>query len=194
MIDQRRGEFLRKLFAIVALIGTLAVVVAIIGGVWMRIAGDDQQSAPAQDTPPTSKPLPVRPVQEVRAPDQCPPPGGPPRLLVSSDAVTVCDVPRSAAYVLGPQAIELQLTQVDSVKSPTSEFYVVRVMMRPVSAAAFADLTARYVGQQLAFVRDDVVVSAPQITAPINSQVLEISGQLTAQQADEVARLLRQLN
>ncbi|HEX9175297.1 MAG TPA: hypothetical protein VF874_04085 [Mycobacterium sp.] len=43
MIDQRRGEFLRKLFAIVALIGTLAVVVAIIGGVWMRIAGDDQQ-------------------------------------------------------------------------------------------------------------------------------------------------------
>ena len=96
--------------------------------------------------------------------------------------------------MLGPQAIELQLTQVDSVKSPTSEFYVVRVTMQPVSAAAFADLTAGYVGQQLAFVRDDVVVSAPRSPHPSTPRCSKSPANLTAQQADDVARLLRQPN
>jgi preprotein translocase subunit SecD len=198
---RRRTELLRKSVAMVALIGSVAVIVAIIGNVWMQIiGGEPQDSTPAQDTPRTSgsvaaaniKPLPVRPVQEVRTPDQCPPSQGPPPLLAPSDVVTVCDMTRTAAYVLGPQAVELQLTGVDSVKSPASEFYVVRVTIQPASAAAFADVTASHVGQQLAFVRDGIVVSAPQITAPVDSEALELSGNLTVQQAEDMARLLRQ--
>ena len=198
---QRRDELLRKIVAIVALIGSGAVIVAIIGSVGMQFVGGKGQD-PTQNAPRTSgsaaapaakiKPLPVRPVQEIRSPDECPPPQGPPQLFAPTDVVTVCDMTRTAAYVLGPQAIELLLTAADSVKSPASEFYVVRVTMQPASAGAFADVTAGHVGQQLAFVRDGVVVSAPQITSPINSQVLELSGNLTAQQADDMARMLRQ--
>lgn len=199
MIERRRTELLRKFLAVVALIGSVAVIVAVISTVWTQIVtrGTDE-SPPAPTSRPVVapaaniKPLPVRPVQEVRTPDECPSAQGPPPLLVPADVVTVCDMTRTAAYVLGPEAVRLQLTGVDSVKSPASDFHVVRVTMQPASAAAFADLTAGHVGQQLAFVRDGVVVSAPQITAPINSEALELSGDLPAQQADEVARLLRQ--
>ncbi len=197
---QRRTELLRKFLAVVALIGSVAVIVAIVGAVWMQLVGGSNHdstptartSAPAAAPAPNIKPLPVRPVQDIRSPDECPPPQGPPLQLSPTSVVTICDMARTAAYVLGPQAIELQLTGVDSVKALASESYVVRVTMQPSSAAAFADVTAAHVGQQLAFTRDGVVVSAPQISAPINSEALELSGNLTAQQADDMARLLRQ--
>jgi preprotein translocase subunit SecD len=94
--------------------------------------------------------------------------------------------------VLGPQVSELQLTHVETMKSPTSDFHVVRFSLQPASASAFATYTAGHIGEQLAFVRDGVVLFAPKITQAINSQTLEISGDLTAQQADDVARMLRQ--
>lgn len=197
MIERRRrGELLKKLLAVVALTGSLGVVVAIIGSIWLQLTGDKQpdagRSTPTSSAPAANiKPLPVRPVQEVRSPEACPPAPGPPPVLQPTAVVTACDITRSAAYVLGPQAIELQLTRVDSVKSPTSEFYVVRVTMQAASAAAFGDLTAAHIGRQLAFVRDGVVVSAPKITARIDSAALELSGDLTAAQADDMARLLR---
>ena len=197
---QRRTELLRKFLAVVALTGSVAVIVAIVGAVWMQLVGgknDDSTPTPRTSTPAAApaqniKLLPVRPVQDIRSPDECPPPQGPPLQLSPTSIVTICDMARTAAYVLGPQAIELQLTGVDSVKALASESYVVRVTMQPASAASFADVTAAHVGQQLAFVRDGVVVSAPQISAPINSEALELSGNLTAQQADDMARLLRQ--
>lgn len=200
MIERgRRTQLLKKILAVVALLGSLAVIVAIIGSVWMQLIGgkaEDPGQPPGTSRPaapaPNIKPLPVRPVQEVRSPDECPPSLGPPKLLPPSAVVTACDMTRTAAYVLGPQAIELQLSAVESVKLPTSEFYVVQVTMQPASAAAFADLTAHHVGRQLAFVRDGVVVSAPQISAPIDSRGIELSGNLTAQQADDMARILRQ--
>lgn len=189
---------LRKSLAVLALIGSLGVVVAIMGSVLLQLVGDKQaDSAPSTPRTPTApasniKPLPVRPVQDVRSPDECPSAQGPPPVLPASAVVTLCDMTRTAAYVLAPQVIELQLTRVDSVKSPVSEVYVVRVTMQPASATAFGDITAANVGRQLAFVRDGVVVSAPQITARIDSASLELSGDLTAQQADDTARLLRQ--
>lgn len=198
MIERRRRtELLKKLLAMVALTGSIGIVVAIIGAVLTQLTGDRQgdpaPSSPRTSTAPASniEPLPVRPVQEVRSPDECPPPQGPPPVLSPSAVVTACDMTRTAAYVLAPQAIELQLTRVDSVKSPLSEYYVVQVTMQPASARAFGDLTAANVGRQLAFVRDGVVVSAPQITGRIDSASLELSGDLTAQQADDMARLLR---
>ena len=87
--------------------------------------------------------------------------------------------------------MQLQLTRVESVRLPVKESYVVRVGMDTESSASFADYTAAHVGQQLAFIRNGVVVSAPGISAPINSPALELSGELTAQQAEEIARRIR---
>ncbi|MFZ0834663.1 MAG: hypothetical protein WAM92_16625 [Mycobacterium sp.] len=196
---RRRAQLLKKILAVVALLGSLAVIVAVVGSVWLQLIGgraEDPGQPPGTSTPatpaPNIVPLPVRPVQEVRSPDECPPAQGPPAVFPPSTVVTACDMTRTAAYVLGPQEIELQLTAVEPVKLPASEFYVVRVTLQPASAAAFANLTAKHVGRQLAFVRDGVVVSAPQISAPIDSRGLELSGDLSAQQADDMARMLRQ--
>jgi preprotein translocase subunit SecD len=87
--------------------------------------------------------------------------------------------------------MQLRLTGVRSVKSQTDDFYVIRVDMDAASSAAFADYTATHVGEQIAFVRDGVVVSAPDITQPIDAPSLQLSGRLTAAQADNIARMLR---
>ena len=199
MIERRRrNELLKKLVAIVALVACLGIGVAIVGSLWTQIFGPRPTTAaqPSVTTrmvaspPENIRPLQVRPVQDVRPPDQCPP-EGPPPAVPPTDPVTACDFARTAAYVLGPQAMDIQLTDVETLKSPTSEFYVVRITMSPSSAATFAAYTAQNVGSQVAFIRDGVVVFAPKITQIINSQGLEISGNLTAEQADQVAQLLR---
>jgi preprotein translocase subunit SecD len=112
--------------------------------------------------------------------------------VAPTEFVTTCDLERTAACALGPQAMELQLTHVETLKSPTSEFYVVRMTMSPASAQAFGAFAANNVDHQLAFIRDGIVMFAPKITQPIDSQALEISGNLTAQQAQDVAQRLRQ--
>jgi preprotein translocase subunit SecD len=42
----------------------------------------------------------------------------------------------------------------------------------------------------VAFVRDTTVVWGPKIGAPIDGQVLQLSGDLTAEQAEEIAKML----
>jgi preprotein translocase subunit SecD len=111
--------------------------------------------------------------------------------VATSDELTTCDFTRAATYVLGPQAMDVQLTHVETLKSPTSEFYVVRVTMTQQSTAAFTAYTAEHVSSQVAFIRDGAVVFAPKIAQIINSERLEISGDLTAEQADQITRQLR---
>ena len=108
-----------------------------------------------------------------------------------TETLEACDIERTAAYTLGPVVMQLQLTRVDSVPLPIKDSYVVRVVMDTASSATFAEYTAAHVGQQLAFMRNGVVVSAAGISAPINSPALELSGEMTAAQAEEVARRLR---
>lgn len=188
----------RPVIAILASVAALATVGTVVAGLVFALRGSGSQVAtPARESarPSTSqailiKPLAVRPVVGSRrtTSGQCPPaaPQVPP-----TETVEACDIESTAAYTLGPVVMQLQLTRVESVRLPVKESYVVRVGMDTESSASFADYTAAHVGQQLAFIRNGVVVSAPGISAPINSPALELSGELTAQQAEEIARRIR---
>ena len=66
-----------------------------------------------------------------------------------------------------------------------------QVTLTNESTTAFAQYTAAHVGQQVAFVRAGIVVWAPKITEPVDGQVLQLSGDVTAEQATEIARMLR---
>jgi hypothetical protein len=199
---KRRNALIRRLVAIVALIACLGVGVAIIGTSWSALISwftSGPSAAPTaqnpQDTRPPPPPEDIRPiqlrvVQEMRPPDQCPP-EGPVPAVPPGDVMTTCDFARSAAFILGPEALQVTLTHVETRKSPDSEFYAVRITMSQQSGAQFAAWTAQNVGAQVAFVCDGIVVFAPKITQIINSAGLEISGNLTEQQAADIERLLR---
>ena len=196
---QRRNTFLRKGVAVVALVACLGIGVAIVASLWTQLFGgglSKQKSAQATVTShplvpaENIRPLQVRPVTDVRSPDQCPG-EGPLPAAAPTDPITRCDFMHTAAYVLGPQVMEVTLTHVETLKAPTSDFHVVRLTMDQASATAFGDYTAQHIGGQLAFLRDDVVVFAPKITQAITSPGLEISGNLTLQQATDMANLLR---
>jgi preprotein translocase subunit SecD len=61
------------------------------------------------------------------------------------------------------------------------------------SASEFASYTASHLDDQVAFIRNGVVVFATKITQPINSPSIEISApEMTAEKADNIVRLLRQ--
>ena len=63
--------------------------------------------------------------------------------------------------------------------------------MAIVSAEQFGKFSAGQVGNQIAFVRGTTVVWGPKISAPIDGQVLQLSGDLKPEQAKEIARMLR---
>ena len=63
--------------------------------------------------------------------------------------------------------------------------------MTPESAEKFATFTGGMVGRQIAFVRGGTVVWGPKITTPIDGTVLQLSGDLTTEQAADIARMLR---
>lgn len=181
--------------AVIAAVGGVAVVVPIAGSLLMQLASsdgraDEQAATPTSTEPPvyTIKPLAVRPVVAVEGvlPEQCPPP----QPVVPTAELRTCDFARSALYTLGPEGVQLQLVRVDSLLSPITNGYIVQVSMNAESATAFADYTGTQVGKQVAFVRASVVVSAPQITEAISGDTLQLSGNLTEQQSDEMARLL----
>jgi preprotein translocase subunit SecD len=88
-------------------------------------------------------------------------------------------------------AIELGLTNAKTIKLPTSQFYSVQIVMDTRSSAAFAQYTTANVGTQVAFVRDGLVLAAPAITQPIDGQSIQLSGDLTQQTADTIARMIR---
>lgn len=134
------------------------------------------------------KPLPVRPVISafVTTPEQCPtaPPAAP------DQPTRICDVNRTAVYELGPEGLRLDLTNVDSFLNPLTGVQLVQMTMTEESSKRFAEFTAARVGQQVAFVRGTTVVWGPKIGAPIDGQVLQLSGDLTADQAKEIATML----
>jgi len=137
----------------------------------------------------TIKPLSVRPVISafVTTPEQCPAPAP-----VAPDQPTrVCDLPKTAVYELSPEALRVDLTHVDSLRNPLTGLETVQMTMTTDSARQFGDFTAGQVGKQVAFVRGATVVWGPKITVPIDGQVLQLSGDLTAEQASEIARMLR---
>jgi preprotein translocase subunit SecD len=108
--------------------------------------------------------------------------------------VTVCDLANTAIYELAPEAMRVQVTDVDSFRNPVTGAELVQMSMTAASASQFGRFTAGLVGEQIAFVRNGMVVWGPKITAPIDGQVLQLSGELTEQQAQQIARILRDGN
>jgi hypothetical protein len=180
---------------LMAIIGTIAAAAAIVPmGLGLLQAREvsqqpDLPTAPTTTAPPlTIKGLPVRPVVSafVTTPAQCPAPPPP----APDQPTRICDINRTAVYELGPEGLSLDLTNVDSFLNPLTGVQLVQMTMTPESSRSFAEFTAARVGQQVAFVRGTTVVWGPKIGGPIDGQVLQLSGELTAEQAKEIAGML----
>lgn len=185
----------RILIAVMAAISSVAIVVPLISALLGlfgsgRLNGADGPITTTSTTPVlTIKPLSVRPVVSafVTTPDQCPvPPPTPP-----DQPLRICDINKTAVYELKPEALRIQLTRVDSFRNPLDGVETVQMAMTNESAEQFGKFTASQVGNQIAFVRGSTVVWGPKISAPIDGQVLQLSGELKPEQAKEIARMLR---
>lgn len=192
MTDTKR----RNRRILIAILATLAAVATVIPMVWGLLAPffDNQADTPVTPTTTkpvlTIKPLPVRPVVSafVTTPAQCPPT---PKAPAADKPLRICDVNKTAVYELGPEALRLQLTNADSIRNPLTGVQLVQMTMTNESAEEFGKFTAGQVGKQVAFVRAGTVVWGPKITGAIDGQVLQLSGDLTPEQAKEIARKLK---
>jgi len=183
----------RILIAVTAALAVVAIVIPVLGVVMAPTMVNDQANTPISTTTTqlvlTIKPVALRPVigAFVTTPEECvPPPPTPP-----DQPLRTCDITKTAVYDLGPEELRLQLTDVDSFLNPLTNKQLVQVTLTDESTKAFAQYTTAHVGQQVAFVRAGTVVWAPKITEPIDGQVLQLSGDVTAEQAKEIARMLR---
>ena len=181
------------LIGLLAALSAVAIIVPILGTLLAPGFLDNKADAPVTTTttkpPLTIKPLPVRPVISafVTTPDQCPPPNPVP----PDQPMRICDINKTAVYELQPEAMRVQLTNVDSFLNPLTGVQLVQMSMTNESATEFGKFTAGQVGKQVAFVRAGTVVWGPKIAAPIDGQVLQLSGDLTAEQAKQIAKMLR---
>jgi hypothetical protein len=194
MTDSKKRN--RRLWiGLLAAISSVAIIVpllsALLGVLGSKAARDSADSITTTSTPPvlTIKPLSVRPVVSafVTTPDQCPPPAPVP----PDQPMRICDITKTAVYELKPEALKVQLTRVDSFRNPLDGVQTVQMAMTNDSADEFSKFTAGQVGKQIAFVRGSTVVWGPKISGPIDGQVLQLSGDLKPEQADEIARMLR---
>jgi preprotein translocase subunit SecD len=156
-----------------------------------------QPASPATISPPPTtqpaapivniQPLPVRPVQKSQpiTPDKCPATNAP---TAPTYGLITCDLTKTTLYTLGPEAMRLALTHVDSPKSLTSDFYEVNLTMDPPSATAWASFTATHLHAHIALIRDDLVLEAPMIEGQVTSGQLALTTQ-TAQAAVQLAQL-----
>ncbi|MBU3750917.1 MAG: hypothetical protein FGM52_10790 [Mycobacterium sp.] len=191
MTMTRKKKFL---FALMAALSAAAIVVPAMVGLLtssrvMRDNNSEPLTSKTTAPPLTIKPLAVRPVISafVTTPAECPPSTPAP----PDQPTRICDIERTAVYELSPEALRVQLTNVDSFRNPLTGLEMVQMTMTNESAEQFGQFTAAQVGKQVAFVRGGTVVWGPKISGPIEGQVLQLSGELTAEQAKEIARMLR---
>lgn len=192
----KKKQLKRKLMlAVLAGLSALSIIVPIAGtflAQTLRGNKSDPVATPTSTKPVlTIKPLPVRPVVTafVTTPEQCPPP--PPAPVRPDQPMRICDINKTAVYELQPEAMRVQLTNVDSFRNPLTGIELVQMSMTSESAGDFGKFTAGQVGKQVAFVRDGTVVWGPKIAGPIDGQVLQLSGDLTPEQAKQIAKMLR---
>lgn len=184
----------RLLIAVTAALASASIVLPVIGVLLApRIDRQNAANGTTTTTPTPAlniKPLSVRPVLTafVTTPEECPPPVPSPP---PDQPLRTCDITRLAVYELGPEEARLQLTDVDSFKNPLTNGHIVQMSMTAQAAQDFARFTAAHIDQQVAFVRGGIVVWGPKITTPIDGQVLQLSGDLTPEQAADIARMLR---
>jgi hypothetical protein len=192
-VDAVRTRRRRWIAGTAALVGMSMVVpvsaVLIQQGFGDAAAGSNTSSAAPTSAAPSIKPLTVRPVVEaVRAdPEQCPQGVvGPP-----TETVQLCDIDKTALFTLSAESVQLQLTEAEALLSPLSNSYYVQVSLTPQSAQTFSDFSAANIGRQVAFVRGGVVVSAPSIGQRLDGDTLQLSGEMSAEESESMARLLR---
>ena len=217
----RRGWSRRKkiMIAVLGSVGVLTLGITTLAAVVMPFLMKDDQASTARTggAPPTTTtptvyiaPLTVRPVVEalVAQGDQCKPgapppsaPGAPPPPVrppppapgaPPGEPLFACDVERKAVYQLGPVALQLKLTGAKAVQLPMTQFYAVQLGMDPDSGAQFGQYTGTQLGKQVAFVRDGLVLAAPAIGQPLAGESLQLSGEMTAETAETIARMLRE--
>ncbi|BBZ42384.1 hypothetical protein MCNS_54470 [Mycobacterium conspicuum] len=104
--------------------------------------------------------------------------------------LVACDTAGTESFTLGPEAVVLHPTHAEARQNATG--YGVVVTLDQASQAAFASYTSANVGAQAALVLNGLVIGAPEIRSPVNSNRLEIStyGE-TAQQADAIVKSLQ---
>lgn len=181
---------------IIAMVGTTAAAIVMPFLLRTEETASERRASPLTTTTapaPYIAPLAVRPVGRALVPqgEQCKP-GPPPPPAPSAQPATTCDVERKAFYELGPVGVELNLTGANAIKLPLEQFYAVQLVMEPESSARFGQYTGTQIGKQVAFVRDGVVLAAPSISAPINGESLQLSGEMTKETAETIARMLRE--
>ena len=189
---QRNRKILIGVLAAVAVASVVAIpLTGLLSTLGITKARDQVVSATPTSTKPviTIKPLPVRPVLSafVTTPDQCPPPAPP----APDQPARICDIPKTTVYELGPEAMQLELINADSFRNPLTNAEVVQMSMTNESSSRFQAFTTGQVGKQVAFVRAGTVVWGPKITAPIDGQVLQLTGDITPEQAKEIVRVIK---
>lgn len=119
--------------------------------------------------------------------------GAPDPLTGNDDAaapLVTCDAD-GFKYDLGP--VFLDGDRVGKAKASPSEHgtgHLVTVEFDPEGARTWSDFTAANVGNQVAILINGRVLSAPSIQSPITGGVTQITGNFTADEADQLARQL----
>lgn len=107
--------------------------------------------------------------------------------------VLACDADGEAQYVLAPVAMSgpdvAKADAVESGSAGTNAAWIVALEMR--DGKAWAALTERLVGAQLAIVLDGVVQTAPTVNETIPDGRAEISGSFTERSAKALAAVLK---
>lgn len=118
----------------------------------------------------------------------------------SEGDIIACDRVGDAGYALGPAEFDgatiADATAVEETQGISNGRWMVSVKFNAEGTRAFADLTARLVGQQwplngMALVLDGEVLSAPQVMAAITDGNVQISGGFDQDGAESLAEELR---
>ena len=184
----------KAFFATMATVSVVATVSPTVTGLVTNLALGQRIHAVAETTTSTPpelkiKPVSVRPVVSafVTTPQECPPPP----MDAPEKPARACDFDQTAVYELRPEALRVELTGVSSLRNPLTGVEIVQMSLTKESARQFEDFSAAEVGHQIAFVRQGTVVWSPKISDRTDGEILQLSGDMTSEQADEVARMLR---
>ncbi|HET9566070.1 MAG TPA: protein translocase subunit SecD [Mycobacterium sp.] len=106
--------------------------------------------------------------------------------------LVTCSTDGAQVYVLDKSIISgEQIKDASSGLDTQRSEYVVNLEFKPDAANIWADFTAANVGTQTAFTLDSQVVSAPAINEAIPGGQTQITGQFTADEARELANVLK---
>jgi preprotein translocase subunit SecD len=108
-----------------------------------------------------------------------------------AQALITCDTAGQVRYLLGPAVLDRSaISKATAQTDPNSGSWVVQVTFTSAGTKTWGDLTSRSIGQQIAFVVNTTVVSAPTVQEAILGSSTQISGNFTQDQAQQLAAAL----